>query len=380
MSILNKNRFKILCGIFLLTGGILLTIMNLISNKGVEIVKWDNYYNENNIVFFYEDHINEKLDLINSTYGIKEQVNSEKSEINKVLKAFDIVRSKISVANVENTGLNNGYDILSMKTQSNKTSFRDMAIVARDFLNCLGIRSRIGVFRKGQTKYHSDVEYYVIEYWSTEDNKWVMVDFSDGGYFEDDKSNKLSAIEVINSNIKKVSYMGNTSQLDYKNNISKYFDSYTLSIENSSEKKRSNCNVTYIKNESAVEYKIKNVFTPPTVFTKETKLFEKSPFDKLVGSDEKAYLLVCGSISNNEEEDKNPNNKKTKEKEKKENNIFVAAFKDDKVLKSYYLNINGQGYEQVENNKEVKLENGSNTIELSLDGQNTMTSVVIEKK
>ena len=52
MSILNKNRFKILCGIFLLTGGILLTIMNLISNKGVEIVKWDNYYNENNIVFF----------------------------------------------------------------------------------------------------------------------------------------------------------------------------------------------------------------------------------------------------------------------------------------------------------------------------------------
>ena len=59
---------------------------------------------------------------------------------------------------------------------------------------------------------------------------------------------------------------------------------------------------------------------------------------------------------------------------------MVAAFKDDKVLKSYYLNINGQGYEQVENNKEVKLENGSNTIELSLDGQNTMTSVVIEKK
>ena len=58
---------------------------------------------------------------------------------------------------------------------------------------------------------------------------------------------------------------------------------------------------------------------------------------------------------------------------KKEEPIYI-------LINSYYLNINGQGYEQVENNKEVKLENGSNTIELSLDGQNTMTSVVIEKK
>lgn len=377
MSVLKKNRFKILCGLLLLAGSLLLTMINIISNKGVKISEWNNFYNENNIVFFYEEFPNEKIDLLNSTYKIKDKVQDSETELDKVIKTLDIVRSKIKVESSENTGLNNGYDILSRKTQSNKASFKDMAIVSRDFINSLGITSRIGVFRKGQTKYHSDIEYYVLEYWSTEYNKWIMVDVKYGGYFEDGDK-KLSAVEVINSDMNKISYIGEASQLDYKNNISKYFDSYSVAIENSSEKKRSNCNVTYIKDDSAVEYKIKKKFAPPTVFTKETKLFEKSPFDKLVGSDEKAYILVCGAISNNEDEAEQK--KQVKDKDLKENSVFIAAFKDDKVLKSFYLNVNGQGYEKIDENKEIELKKGNNTIELSLDGQNTMTSVTIEKK
>lgn len=377
MSVLKKNRFKILCGLLLLAGSLLLTMINIISNKGVKISEWNNFYNENNIVFFYEEFPNEKIDLLNSTYKIKDKVQDSETELDKVIKTLDIVRSKIKVESSENTGLNNGYDILSRKTQSNKASFKDMAIVSRDFINSLGITSRIGVFRKGQTKYHSDIEYYVLEYWSTEYNKWIMVDVKYGGYFEDGDK-KLSAVEVINSDMNKISYIGEASQLDYKNNISKYFDSYSVAIENSSEKNRSNCNVTYIKDDSAVEYKIKKKFAPPTVFTKETKLFEKSPFDKLVGSDEKAYILVCGAISNNEDEAEQK--KQVKDKDLKENSVFIAAFKDDKVLKSFYLNVNGQGYEKIDENKEIELKKGNNTIELSLDGQNTMTSVTIEKK
>lgn len=375
MSVLGKNRFKIIFGIVLLIGDIILTMINIISNKGIEIVEWNNFYNENNVVFFYDKFPNEKLDLLNSTYKINDNVSDAGSEFNKVLKSVEIVRSMIKVDRIDDTGLNNGYDILSRKSQSNKASFKDMAIVARDFVNSIGITSRIGIFRKGDAELHSDIEYYVLEYWSNDYNKWIMVDFNDGGYFEDG-DRKLSAIEVVNSNIKNIAYMGNTSQLDYKNNISKYFDSYTLSIENSSEKRRSNCNVTYIKNDSAVEYKLKNKFAAPTVFTKETKLFEKSPFDTLVGSDEKAYLLVCGAISHNSDEEK----KKDKGKKEKENTVFIAAFKDDKVLESFYININGQGYEEVYDNKEVELIKGKNTIELSLDGENTMSSVTIEKK
>ena len=373
MSVLRKNRFKILCGIVLFVGAVFLTFINLMSDKGTKITKWDNYYNDKNIVFFYEEFPNEKLELLNSTYKIQEKVKNEKSEFDRVEKAIGIIGSMMKVDKIDNTGLNNGYDILSRKTQSNRTSFKDMAITARDFVNSLGIKCRIGVFRKGNSKFHSDIEYYVLEYWSTEYNKWIMVDINYGGCFEDG-DRKLSAIEVINSDIKKIAYVGDTPQGDYKNNICKYFDSYTVSIENSLERKRSNCNVTYIKDESAVEYKIKDKFAQPTVFTKEVSLFEKSPYDTLVGSDEKAYLLVCGAISH--EADDNEKNKK----EIKENTVLIAAFKDDKVLKSFYLNVNGKGFEQVQDNKEVKLSKGSNIIELSLDGENTMTSVTIEKK
>lgn len=378
MSVFKKNRFKILCGILLLAGAIILTIINVISNKGVKITEWDSYYNENNIVFFYEDSNNEKINLLNSTYNIQDQVKDCETEFDKVLKAIDIERNIIKIDDINNTGLNNGYDILSRKTQSNKASFKDAAIISRDFINSLGIKSRIGIFRKGNTKYYSDIEYYVLEYWSTQYNKWIMIDFKDGGYFEDIDDNKLSAIEVMNSDIKKISYMGNTAQLDYKNNISKYFDSYILSIENSSEKKRSNCNVAYIKNDEAVEYKIKNTFLAPTIFTKETKLFEKSPFNILIGSDEKAYLLVWGAIPHDNDEE--AQEKKVYEKDNKEKDVYIGAFKDDKVLKNFYLNINDQGYEEVHDNKELELKKGKNTVELSLDGETLMARVTIEKK
>ena len=65
MSVLGKNRFKIIFGIVLLIGAIILTMINIISNKGIEIVEWNNFYNENNVVFFYDKFPNEKLDLLN---------------------------------------------------------------------------------------------------------------------------------------------------------------------------------------------------------------------------------------------------------------------------------------------------------------------------
>ncbi len=377
MNILKKNRFKIICGSVLLAGGLVLTAMNLLVGKGVKITEWNNFYNENNIAFFYEQIPNEKLATLDSAYKISEQASECKTDYDKVMKAVEIVNKILKADDVESTNLNDGYDILSRKTQSNRSSIKDMAVVTRDFINILGIKNRIGVFRKGNSKYHSDVEYYVIEYWSSEDNKWVMIDVSDGGHFEDDNT-KLSAVEVINSDVKKIPYLGETSQLDYKNKISKYFDSYSVSIENSCEKKRSNCNVTYIKNDTAIEYKIKDTFAAPTVFTKERKLFERSPFDTLVGSDEKAYLLVCGAISNDDEKKDAANNKK--KTSSNESSILVAAFKDDSVLKEFYLNVNGEGYEQVQENKEVKLKKGSNVLELSLDGINTVGSVTIEKQ
>lgn len=368
-----KNKFKILSGIILMTASIILTIANLSVNKIDRIIEWNNYYNEDNIVFFYEESSNEKLNKLNTEYNLKEEVSEISSEFEKVLKAVKVLDNMVSVKDIKNTGLNNGYDILKTKTQSKQVSFKDMAIIARDFVNTIGLKSRIGVFRIGDSKYQSEFEYYVLEYWSNEYNKWIMIDFTDAGCFEDEQG-KLSAIEVINNDIKDIFYIGETSQFDYKNKISKFLDSYTISIENSNEKKRSNCNVTYIKNESALEYKIKGQVISPTVFTTETKLFEKSPFNKLVGHDEKAYMLICGSISN---QDKIEYDQK---KNKDKNKIYISAFQNDGVLESFYLRVNGSEYEEVEYNKEIELKKGENMIELSIDGKNTVSSFIIEKE
>ncbi|MGN0143758.1 MAG: hypothetical protein ACI398_02160 [Clostridium sp.] len=368
---LKNNKFKILSGIILLTGCVILVIMNLLSNSGEKIIEWNNYYNEDNIVFFYEENSNEKLKKLSEEYKLQEELSDCSSEFDKVLKAVSIVDNMLSLKDIKNSELNNGYDILKMKSQSHQVSFRDMAIVARDFVNSMGVKSRIGFFRKGESKYHSEIDYYVLEYWSNDYNKWIMIDFTDAGYFENEDT-KLSALEVINSDIKKIFYMGQTSQIDYKNKVSKFFDSYTISIENSNEKKRSNCNVTYIKNENALEYKVNGKFMPPTVFTKESRLFEKSPFNKLVGDDEKAYMLICGSIT-----DKTENKEK---KDKAKDKLYIAAFQSDSVLESFYLRINGSEYEEVECNKEIELEKGNNLIELSIDGKNTVSSINIEKK
>ena len=59
--------------------------------------------------------------------------------------------------------------------------------------------------------------------------------------------------------------------------------------------------------------------------------------------------------------------------------MLISAFKDDKVMKSFYLSINGSNFEEVEDYKEYVLEKGTTTIDLSIDGNTIISSVAIEK-
>lgn len=370
MRSMKANKIKIYFGVFLLAIAIGLTILNVFNTKGINIKSWDNYYNENNIIFFYDEMPDEKLNKLNETYKVKEHIDGETSEIEKVLKIVDIVNTIVEADDVKESGFRNGYDILLQKTVSKKASNKDMAIITRDLLSSVGIKSRIGVFRGKNAQFDRKSEYYIVEYWSNQYTKWIVVDFLDKGYFLEG-DNKLSAIEVLTKGLKNISYLGESSQRDYKNKLNKYMASYSLAIENSSYQIRSNCYVTYLKNKDALIIKYKDTFAPPTVFTEEIKLFEKSPFDKAVGSDEKAYILLSGLTSKPSDENS---------KDEKALKFLVAGFKDDKVISSYYLNINGAGYEEIKEYKEIELEKGTTKIELSLDGQTTLSSVVIERE
>lgn len=367
----NLNKVKIAIGIILLGIGITLSIMNLKNSKGISVEILENYYNENNIVFFYENSSNENLKNLDLTYKVNEIVNQEISEIDKVLKTVDIITQIVEYDDVKETEFNSGYEILLEKGKNKKVSQRDMAIIERDLLTIIGLNARVGIFRKSNVQSSKNPEYYVVEYWSTKYNKWIMIDFLDKGYFLKG-DNKLSSIEVLTNDIKKIAYLGKSSQKDYKNKIKYYLNSYSVPIDNTINMVKSNTYVTYVKDTKSIEIKLKNKFLPPTIFTQRLELFEKSPFDKQVGSDEKAYIILAKS--NNKSNDSNE-----LEKDKNTIKLVIGAFKDDKIMNTYYLNINNSGYERVNKYKEIELDKVLTKIDLSTDGINTISSVVINK-
>lgn len=334
---------------------------------GTKVVSWDNIYNENNLNFFYEDikesNINSNLKALDDTYSVKKIVSGESTEMKKVLKTVEILNTVVKYDDVKDTLYYNGYDILKAKGTNKKTSGRDMAFIERDFLLTAGFVSRVGEFRKESPQFESSPNYYVVEYWSSENNKWIMIDFLDSGYFE--SNNKpLSAIEVLNSDVKDLTYVGRSTQNEYRQKIKKYLNSYTIAIDNTLPSKNSNSYVTYVKDSKDVDIMINGNYISPTIFTQNKDTFTIEPGIEAPESDSKAYLILM----------------KKPVSGKEEKPAFVAgAFQNGAVIDECYIRINNSDFEKVDRYKEFIMEKGENTIELSLDGQNVISSVKIKK-
>ena len=359
---MRTNKIKIICGAIFFIIALILSIMNALSDKGLQVKEWNNYYTENNIVFFYEDN-NAIFKKLNSTYKISEAISGEAKETDKVLKVVELVNSIVEYDDVADSDLDNAYDILESKKDEKKTSLKDMAIITRDMLASVNIYSRVGTFRKKDSQFSNKYEYSVIEYWSKENNKWIMIDVKDQGVFYD-KDDKLAAIEVLNKGLSKVSYLGNTAQKDYKNNLSKYLSTYSIAIDNTAYDKKSNSYVTYVGEKGKVELKYKNKYAYPSIYTHDTKLFGLSPFNHQHGSDKGAYII----LSLKEETENN----------EKIDTAIIGGFKDASIINKYYLNINNQGFEEVNKYKQIRLNKGITTIKLSLDGVNTVSSITLK--
>ena len=367
MSTMKANIFKIILGTVVVFGGALLGIVNQMSYKGIKVEKWDNYYNESNIVFFYEDFSSDKIKFLEDTYHLKEATKDEKTDLDKAIKITNIVNKIVEYDDIESKNLNSAYDILVEKGDGKKVSNKDLAIITRDMLSSIGINSRVGIYRSKNAQFKEKSQYYIVEFWSRQYGKWIAVDCIDQGYFVNGDT-KLSAIEVLTNNFKDVSYLGKSSQKDYKNKLKKYLDSYSLQIDNTILYDKSNSYVTYLKDKDALELKYINGFAPPTIFTEETKLFEKSPYEGRIGRDEKAHLILSLINSKNEESNESMTE------------VIIAGFKDSGVIKECYVNIDGKGYEKINSYTNTELKKGKTSIQLSLDGQTPISSVEINRE
>ena len=347
--------------------------INKDQKKTYEVVKWENIYNESNLDFFYENNNEVLIESLDKTYSITELVKDENDRHELVLKLVRKVREIIEVDDVQDSNQHSAYGILTERGESRKVSQRDMAIVVRDFIISQGIPCRVGEFRSGTEKIDKQTNYYIVEYWSDVYKKWIMIDFLDVGYFANKKI-PCSAIEVLEYKIEDFSYIGNSEKKKYLNHINKSLESYTIAIDNTIARRKSNSYLTYLyKNQSSLSVEFKNKFIEPTIFTQNKALFNKAPENTQIGKDEKAYIILMKkyeSLPSDSSQEENsieiPNDKLT-----------IGAFKDGKIMDSYYIRLNDGEYEGVEKYKEYNFIKGLNKIELSLDGINTIASVEI---
>ena len=129
-----------------------------------------------------------------------------------------------------------------------------MAYIERDMLLVSGFISRIGEFRKEEPQFEDMPSYFVVEYWSQEYKKWIMIDFRDQGYFEKE-NNPLSAIEITDEKLKDLTYIGNDTQNNYRKKLSEYLSSYTIAIDNTLPMEHSNSYITYCKGTKNIDLK-----------------------------------------------------------------------------------------------------------------------------
>lgn len=337
--------------------------------------KWDNINNEECLNFYYDDKDNSTITKLEKEYKIKELTKDKASEQEKVEVILDIVNRAVSYDDVASVNLSNGFDILNEKKNMPKVSRGDMAIITRDMLKSIGLTARIGEFRNMSSIIEEQENYFVTEYWSKQYNKWVMVDFENQGYFMSENI-PLSAIEVINTDIGKCEYKGKRERKDYLKILKSYLKTYSIWIDNTISKERSNSQLTYITKPKYITLDYKATYLPPTIFTENANLFNGSPLENKKAVGEKAYIILM----------KRANKEATGETSPQENKeevvveYMLAAFKGDKVISNYYVKINGEEYENVNRYFELKLKKGINTITISEDGVNDGSKIEIEVK
>ncbi|GAB6167576.1 lipoprotein [Clostridium carnis] len=335
----------------------------------LKVKKWDNIYNESNIVYYFSNEKDTKVKVLNDMYKIKSNIKGEKGLLNKALKVVDILQDTVEFDDVDNSKGINGYDILKEKNGAKKVSARDMAIIYRDFLSSVGFTARIGEFRNINTKSSKQNSYYVVEYWSEEDNKWIMIDFIDRGYF-DVEGFTCSSMEVLDGEIRNFNYTGKSDRKDYIPKLKKSLYTYTIMIDNTFDMQKSNSYITYIKNVQDISLKFKGGYIQPTIFTENKDLINKNPIDNIIGKDEKAYLILL-----KKSEDSNRNNEEEAE------SFVVGGFKDGKIMDKYYVRESSEEkFREVSKYSDILIKKGRNTIELSLDGENVISMIEVQKK
>lgn len=315
-----------------------------------EIKLWNNIYNGDSIALFYEEESDLRIEMLRALYNL-DKIDKGDDEINYILKVSEVASKVVTLDNVDDTKALNGYDIIRLIGEKRIVSAKDMAIIVRDFITSVGYDARIGEIRcskKDEDKY--DI-YYIVEYYSNKYNKWIAVDIVDGGYFTFENT-PCSGVELVEKGISQLKYIGKVSSEEYFSDKKDLFKSYTIMIDNTVDRVKSNSVITYItsKNEITLTYGDKALM--PTIYTENRELFTKAPNAEGEVEDDKAYIILM------------------KSEEEGVERFVVGGFKNGKIMDEYYVGRSNGTFEKVNEYFELELIKGKNMISISCDGVN----------
>lgn len=338
--------------------------------KGVFVANWNNYYEGNNIRFYYEDYKNTNLQQLKNNYNLNDVIKDSQDDFQKALKLMSWVHSKMKYNKGSISTKEDALSILKEAENKNTLSDKDFAIVYSQCAASLGIYARRGEFRvKNSQQDGKDSYYKVCEIWSDKYNKWIMLDVVNNCYMEVG-GKPLSAVEILNAGLQNVNTMGIKDIEKYIKKIKPYFYSYTIEIDNNIYGvPKSNSFITYSNSKDLPEIRIEGNLIRPTIFVKNDNLFNKCPrIDYKNDYSDKIPTLIFSK-------------KKTDEKENGKDIVLNgAAFKDSGMLKGYYISIDGKPWIEVNRFFTFTLNEGNNNIRLSQDKKKVIREVTIEHR
>jgi len=336
-------------------------------DEELKITKWENFYNEDNIHFYYLNPQNENLLKIKANYGLQKLVDQKGDELDNSIKIMKFINEKVKAQSTSMTSDKTALEIMEVAFGGSKISDSDYVIMYEDCLAAVGINVRRGVLRSTYKKAKGKSYFNVCEIWSDKYNKWVMIDGVNGCYMTKEDI-PLGAVEILDKGIGKVKIVLLKDTSKYIKNMSSYYESYSISVDNNKYGElKSNSKIAFLKAKQIPKIETKEGFIEPTIFVNNPKVFKISPKLKYVnkGKEEIPTLIFAKRNLKND----------TKEVE----NFTVGAFMNSYMIQKYFISVNGSDYIKVDTYFDLKIISGTNSIKLSQDGKTLEREVVIEK-
>ncbi|MCJ7687772.1 MAG: hypothetical protein MUO60_00360, partial [Clostridiaceae bacterium] len=332
---------------------------NGVVQEGLIITKWDNFYNGDNIHFYYMNPQNENLVKLNVKYGLNNLIDNKADELDNSIKIMKFLNEKVKAKSTSMSSYKNTLEIMEVAFDGGEISDSDYVAMYEECLASVGIKARRGILRSTDNKIKGKSYFNICEIWSDKYKKWIMID-GVNGYYMEKEGIPLGAIEIINMGIEKVEIYDLKDTSKYIKSMKNYYESYSIYVDNNKYGElKSNSQITYLKDKQLPKIETKEGFTQPTIFVNSPKVFNISPKIQYEnGGKDKVPTLIFAK-------------KDLKNDTKEVQNFTVGAFINSYMLTNYFISVNGSDYKKVDTYFELQIIEGTNSIKLSQDGKSS---------